>query len=113
MCGYLEKGAKRWIEDNLDIESMYEAFKDRDCEITLWCICEKRGKKRKPEELEDVTPSKRQSKEERVEEIAQELRGEEYTLPQLQLWAHMKLNGQHSSMEHPPYSIIWRSYDQA
>ena len=63
MCGYFDKGAKRWIEDNLDIEAMYEAFKDRDCEITLWCIQKKHGKKRKVVELVDVTPSKCQSKE--------------------------------------------------
>ena len=40
-----------------------------------------------------------------MDEIAQELyeqHGERYDFRQLQLWARMKLNGQHNSMEHPP-----------
>ena len=31
-----------------------------------------------------------------------EKHGEQYDLRQLQLWARMKLNGQHTSLEHPP-----------
>ena len=37
-CGYLEKrtNAKRWIEDNKDLEAMYKTFSNK-AEITLWC----------------------------------------------------------------------------
>ena len=97
---FWKKTAKRWIEDDIELEAMYRVFKDRDCEITLWCISErrgeKRGRKRKTEDAEDMPLSKRASKEERVDEMAeslQEQHGQRYTFQQLQLWARMKLNG--------------------
>ena len=105
-CGYLERSAKRWIEDDNDLEAMYKAFKERDCEITLWCLPKvqsKRAKKRRAtEDFEDtlLSPCKRPSKEDSVEQMTGELRaqhGEQYSGPQLCLWARMKLNGQHKS----------------
>ena len=105
VCGYLDKASKRWIEDDQDLEAMYQLFKNRDCDVTLWCIAEKRGKKRKIEESEEAAPTKRASKEDQVDAMAMELRekhGEKYDFRQLQLWARMKLNGQHTSLEHPP-----------
>ena len=37
-CGYLEKhtNAKRWIDDDKDLEAMYKTFSE-NVEITLWC----------------------------------------------------------------------------
>ena len=37
-CGYLEKrsNAKRWIEEDKDLEVMYQTFEENS-EITLWC----------------------------------------------------------------------------
>lgn len=34
--GYIEKGAKRWIENDKDLNAMYKAFRPED-EIVLWC----------------------------------------------------------------------------
>lgn len=107
-CGYFEKSAKRWIEHNKDLEAMYKAFEGRNCDITLWFSHEtqlQHGTKRKNVESHDITPSKRVSREEAVDQITQELRdkhGEQFNSPQLRLWARMKLNGQHTSIEHPP-----------
>lgn len=108
-CGYFEKSSKRWIEHDQDLEAMYQVFKGRNCEITLWFSHEspsKRAKKRKGEEPGDIVASKRVSREEAVDKMAQELRekhGEElFSGAQLRLWARMKLNGQHNSMDHPP-----------
>ena len=106
-CGYFEKSSKRWIEYDQDLEAIYQVFKGRDCEITLWFSVSKQTKKRKREreEQEDSVPSKRVSREEKVDTLAQELRekhADQFSGPQLRLWARMKLNGQHNSMDHPP-----------
>lgn len=107
-CGYFEKSSKRWIEYDQDLDAMYQVFKGRNCEITLWFSREspsKQSKKRKAEEVEAPVPNKRVSREETVDKLAQELRekhGEQFSGPQLRLWARMKLNGQHKSMDHPP-----------
>ena len=112
-CGYLEKrtNAKRWIENDKDLDAMYKTFKDNR-EITLWCEGPtseehgtKRGKKRKADESRDSGSSKRSSREESIDEIVQSLRekhGEDYSAPQYRMWARMKLNGQHASLDHPP-----------
>ena len=115
-CGYFEKNAKRWIEDNQDLQAMYRQLSD---EITLWCEgCpsedsqrKKTGKKRKADDIDDktnedsVVKTKRAAKEERIDSTTQQLReihGETYSGPQLRLWARMHLNGQHDSLEEPP-----------
>ena len=36
-CGYLESGSKCWVEDDDDLEAMYQKFDSTD-EITIvWC----------------------------------------------------------------------------
>lgn len=36
LCGYLNKSARQWIENDLDLEAMYETFKKgHSSEITL------------------------------------------------------------------------------
>ena len=75
---------------------------------SLWFSREsssKCAKKRKAEEPEDLISSKRVLREETIDKMTQELRekhDEQFSGPQLRLWASMKLNGQHYSMEHPP-----------
>ena len=63
-----EKSSKRWIEYDQDLEAMYQVFKGRDCEITLWFSVSKQTKKRKREreEQEDSVPSKRVSRKKRL-----------------------------------------------
>ena len=112
-CGYLEKrtNAKRWIEDDQDVEAMYNALSSTD-EITLWCQGrppEKTGgEKRKGTESMDADKgpsSKRTHHEEQVDSVTQELcklHNDRYTGPQLRLWARMKVHGQHDSMSEPP-----------
>ena len=112
-CGYLEKrtNAKRWVEDDKDLDAMYKSFKDSS-EITLWCEGPtseeqgpKRGKKRKADDSRDSGSSKRSAREESIDEIVETLRekhGESFSGPQYRMWARMKLNGQHSSLDQPP-----------
>ena len=110
--GYFERrgSAKRWIEDQEDLDAMYRAFTSGD-EITLWVHGRvsdtnvvKTGKKRRRDEIED-TSSKRADKESQIDAVVQQLRevhNEGYSGPQLRLWARMKVNGQHDSMDTPP-----------
>ena len=82
-------------------------------EITLWCggrVSEEQpktsGRKRKYE-TEDSTSSnssKRAAKDEQIDKIVQKLREkhEDFSIPQLRLWARMKLGGQHESLDNPP-----------
>ena len=68
------------------------------------------AKKRKSDDSGDSGTSKRSAREESIDEIVQTLRekhGEDYSVPQYRMWARMKLNGQHSSLEEaPPYPLF-------
>ena len=110
--GYLEKktNAKRWIEDRDDLEALYQAFSSGD-EITLWCDArhapeeQKKRKKRKTEETDETPIKKRASKEDQVEKLILQLRekhNDQFSGSQLRLWARMKINGQHESLDAPP-----------
>lgn len=102
--------AKRWIEDKKDLEAMYKVF-SRDNEITIWCEGrgppdepKSAGKKRKAEDSSGSS-SKRIAREDEIEEIVQKLRerhSDRFSLPQMRLWARMKLNGQHDCLDNPP-----------
>ena len=51
----------------------------------------------------------RQDKEERIESVFTELsmkHKEQYTTPQLKIWAHMIVNGLHESYECPPNILM-------
>ena len=70
-CGYLEKGSKRWVEDDDDLEAMYETFDSTD-EITIRCegrLSEEQqrkkdaGKKRKLEDANSNDTTKRAARE--------------------------------------------------
>ena len=58
-CGFLEKGSKCWVEDDDDLEAMYEIFDSAD-EITIWCegrLSEEQRRKKdagKKRKLEDA-----------------------------------------------------------
>jgi len=108
--GYIEKrsNAKRWIEDTEDLEAMYNTFATGD-EITLWCNGqqmseEKKSRKRKNDETEATLSSKRANKDEQIDQLVQKLKEkhDNYSVPQLRLWARMKLGGQHESLDDPP-----------
>ena len=117
-CGYFEKRtAKRWIENDKDLNAMYRGFNEKD-EITLWCegkqnhedSGKKSGTKRKSDEAESAeergNAPKRTARETEIDKIAQELREihglDKWTLPQYRLWARMKVNGQHDDLDTPP-----------
>ena len=107
-CEYFHKGSKRWIENDQDLEPMYNLFMAND-EITIWCegklptVQSARGCKRKAEEQE--LPTK--TKPDKFDELAHELyekHGESYSMPQFRLWARMYLNKQYKSLDKaPPY----------
>ena len=66
--GYFEKknNAKRWIEDQDDLEALYQAFSSGD-EITVWCDAQhlpdeqKKRKKQKSEESDETSVKKQAS----------------------------------------------------
>ena len=110
--GYMERGAKRWIENNQDLDAMYKTFCSTD-EITLWCegtLTEKQKRETKKRKLEDVqscdkSSCKRSARDQKLEEIVQTLHnkhGENYSGPQFRIWACMYLNSQHSSLDVAP-----------
>ena len=79
--GYFERrgSAKRWIEDQDDLDAMYRAFSPGD-EITLWThgrsqeeALNKAGKKRKRDDGQDLL-SKRADKENRIDMVFQQLK---------------------------------------
>lgn len=113
--GYFEKrgSAKRWIEDQDDLDAMYQAFAVGD-EIILWIhgvpsehATKKSGKNRKRDEEQESSSlsSRRAEKESQIDSVfqqLQELHHDQYSGPQLRLWARMKVNGQHDSIDSPP-----------
>ena len=110
--GYIEgrQSTKRWICCEDDLNAMYTAY--ASCphkEILLWCdsggIDEEppKNKKRKTSD----TMSKHEETEQRVAEVAEELKEmheDKLKLSEVQfrLWARMLVTGVHSSKETPP-----------
>lgn len=104
--GYFEgrQSIKRWITEDEDLRQMYVKLKSG--ELHLWCelyadIENQPPPKRKKEE----TNSRRQDKENLVEEAFDELQQKHmdtYTKPQLKLWARMLINNIHESYDQPP-----------
>jgi len=108
--GYYEKpgNQKRWIESSKDLEVMYGGNCSDD--ISLWCDgrTESGGstqKRKTNSDTGDEPVSKRARKEEEIEETFHTLRknhGEEFSDPQLRLWARMYVNKLHTDLENPP-----------
>ena len=115
VCGYLDKSAKRWIEDDQDVEAMYHDVSSGS-EITIWCdgrLPEQqsseppRRKRKAPENSDPPPPTKRADK---IDQLALELHekhGDQYSMPHLRIWARMILNKQHKSMDvAPPFPLF-------
>ena len=115
--GYIEpghgmKGKQKWLHDNADIEEMYTHFlKKRD--VLLWCYSSSQatskvtGKKRSSETLpvDCKTKSACLSKIKDVEKIVQDLKEKhkkDFSIEQLNTWAHLIHIGKHTSHETPP-----------
>ena len=111
--GFFSKSDKFWINNELDMKDVKEAFKLE--KLTLWCVGkDKRGKKRKDNDSDEdsegsnTSKKKRTTVEERglrVEEIKNELRqkhGSSFSGVQYALWAEMVVAGTHESKDSPP-----------
>ena len=114
--GYYAKpgNSKRWIEINEDLKAMYKMYK-HDSTVNLWCD----GR------IEDVLPSKRSSdsntndrpnnkrarREDEIDDIFETLREkhENFSDPQLRLWACMYVNGFHKDLDNPHTCNYWQA----
>lgn len=102
--GYLgKKGIKHWIESPEDLAALNRTFNSGD-EITLWCEARRsESKRKKGDDDDEPTCSKRAKHEHDVDEAFQELQNKHPDMdkPKLKLWARMIANGQHESYEDP------------
>ena len=107
--GYFQSTCKHWIFTEEDLKAMYAACSKQ---IVLWCDdrdddpIQSNPRPRKKRKIDDTT-SKREEKEQHVEEIAKELKDKhegnlELNDTQYRLWARMIVSGIHSSMDTPP-----------
>ena len=113
--GYYEKpgNSKRWIISTDDLEAMYSTSV-RDNSITLWCDARvepssdgtSKKKRSYRDDGREEPASKRARRERDIDDIFETLREkhsvDEYSDPQLRLWARMYANGSHSDLDHPP-----------
>ena len=106
-----KQSAKRWIVTHEDLNLMYENRKEK---ILLWadaCVhcsntngSSSRGQKRKSADPFGLA-SKRQQIESEVNDVVSDVKkkqGDKYSLPQLCLWAHCIVSGNHESTDEPP-----------
>ena len=113
--GYFERpgNSKRWIGTNEDLIGMYGCFLSNENTITLWCEGKKdesqkaHTEKRKGRCMEDCSEpiSKRAKKDEDIDATFQKLHdkhSEDYSDPQLRLWARMCVNAFHDDFDTPP-----------
>ena len=119
MIGYFEgqkSTNKRWIFNDSDVVAMYDKCADNSKEIILWCETDEEDReppRKKPRKSDDSSngketiQTKRQDKENRVVDIAEELKekhGDELQLSEAQfrLWARLYVSGVHCSLDKPP-----------
>ena len=105
-----KQSSKYWLVNQDDLDLMYTSLKKKD--VLLWCDARSEsianGKKRRlqTENTNEPPPSKRKQIEDRVDEIVEELKerhdDDNYTLPQMRLWARMISAGNHESLDDPP-----------
>lgn len=98
---------KKWLVTNQDLDAMYSYFIGKPC-VNLWCD----GKVVEEEEEEEIVPRKKQKREtkrsereEQLEDVFQQLKrrhGDEYSGPQLRLWARMFVANTHDDLDRPP-----------
>ena len=100
--------AKKWLVSDQDLEAMYTHYDGKDC-ISLWCDGKQQetehdiGQKRKAKC--ESHSSKRAEREEEVDDIFQKLKKthkDNFSGPQLRLWARMIATGTHDDMDTPP-----------
>ena len=113
--GYFEgkQSKKRWICCEEDITTMYEFF-GPGSEILLWCDGKKspEDEHRLPTRKRKQEMTKREEKEEEVEDTYMELKerhGDNYDIPKLRLWARMVTSGLHDSTDEPPSVPIFNN----
>lgn len=103
--GYYEKrnNSRRWIESSDDLEAMYAIYNGQDT-VNLWC--EARLEKSSDDNTGDLEKSSKKPR--RLEEvdsvlnILREKHSENFSTPQLRIWARMHVNGYHDDLDIPP-----------
>lgn len=109
--GYFEgkSHTKKWLISDHDLEIMYAKCARGD--ISLWCEDDQEneppasGKKRKGKAKSDRPVTKRQKREEELDQLVEKLKekhGELLTVLQYRLWARTILSGVHDDMDSPP-----------
>ena len=110
--GYFEgrSHTKKWLITDQDLEYMYAKCARGD--ISLWCEDDDQeneppasGKKRKGKSKSDGYTTKRQKREEELDQMVEKLKEkhhELYTVLQYRLWAKTILSGVHDDMNNPP-----------
>lgn len=103
--GYFEgtRQTKRWLACEEDLQTMYSKYSP-GTEIFLWCDGKipSSPKQKAPDE---GSVTKRQAREEERDSIFKDLKekhADDYSIPQLRLWARMISTGSHDSLDDPP-----------
>lgn len=102
--GYYEgrQSSKVWIVSNKDLNAMYSKFAS---EVLFWVQSVEEENNDSDDNENQRKKTRRQEKEEEVEAVFQNLQkkhGEEYSVPQLRLWARMIQCGTHDDQDNPP-----------
>ena len=110
--GYYEKpgNSKCWIANENDLEAMYRSYNLEDA-ISLWCDGRtevdhaKKSSTTSSDDSNDGLNTKRARKDKELETIYENLcekHSEQYSDPQLRLWARMYVNGIHKDLDITP-----------
>ena len=121
--GYLHSNTVISIRNKDDLAEIWASLK-KGTNVTLWCDGLKvtagasSSKKKRPHsdsdldsDDEDRPPSKKKSKEDRVQNIVEELKkqhGDKYTMMQFRIWAETVNGGMHKSLTEPPSSTMFK-----
>ena len=109
--GYFRGSTKYWICNDIDVHAMYTTC---DNQIMLWCdgreddyVDSTPSRSSKRRKKSDGCATKREEKEQHVEDLAkelQELHGDKLELndAQYRLWSRMIVSGIHTSKDTPP-----------
>ena len=107
--GYFEgrHHTKKWLTTDQDLMAMNSKFTGGN--VCLWCDAAQQTSQVSRESRDRSPPrkksSKRDDKEKEVEDLFQDLKdrhGNDYSGPQLRLWARMMSNGLHEDLDNPP-----------
>ena len=113
--GYFEgrHQKKRWLANGEDLAIMYQIFKPGS-EVFLWCdgrdedsqiSSRNNSQTSSRNNSQESSVNKRQAREEELDTVVKELKEkheDNYTTPQLRLWARMIVSGTHDDMDDPP-----------